>query len=85
MTQLSILRQHFRSGRDLTQLEAIGLYRIFRLAARIKELRDLGWDIKSERKTDTTGKAYVRYSMNPPVTMLPERYLGTSAMSFHFE
>lgn len=53
---------YLSTHKHITQLEAIGLFRIFRLAARIMELRDLGYRIKSERTKDCTGKSYVRYS-----------------------
>lgn len=47
--------------RGLTHLEAVGLYRCARLAARIEELRDDGHKIVSIRKRDLTGKTYVKY------------------------
>ncbi len=50
--------------RGLSPFEAIGLYRIFRLAARIEELRDDGYDINTVIKHDTTGKVYARYFLN---------------------
>ena len=45
----------------LTPYEAIGLYRCFRLAARIEELRDDGFKIVSIKKEDKTGKSYAKY------------------------
>ncbi len=47
--------------RGLTAFEAIGLYRVFRLAARIQELREEGYEINTVIKYDTTGKSYARY------------------------
>jgi len=47
--------------RGLTQMEALGLYRVNRLASRIDELRQDGYDIHSIWRRDTTGKRYVRY------------------------
>lgn len=68
MVQTTQVLTHLRS-RDpitgdtagLTQLEAIGLYRCYRLAARIHDLRDLGIKITSIRKKDRTGKTYAKY------------------------
>jgi hypothetical protein len=37
-TKIAKLRAHFLSGRSLTQLEAIGLYGAYRLAARVHDL-----------------------------------------------
>lgn len=64
MTQLDHLRKHLRSGRSITPLEALGLYGIFRLAARIKELRDQGWIIENDIHYDVHGKAYSNYKID---------------------
>ena len=64
---ISYLNQHDpQSGklRGLSQLEAIGMWRIYRLAARIEELRDDGYNIRTEMKRDATGKAFARYFLN---------------------
>lgn len=45
----------------LTTLEAIGLYRCYRLGARIYDLREAGHKIISIRKVDKTGKVYGKY------------------------
>ncbi len=47
--------------RGLSPLEAIGMFRIYRLASRIRELREDGYDIRTENRRDTTGKTYARY------------------------
>lgn len=50
MTQLNRLKQHFLlhgSVDALTSWQYIGIYR---LSARVLELRQQGWDIKTERK-----------------------------------
>lgn len=64
MTQLDHLRKHLRSGRSITPLEALGLYGVFRLAARIKELREQGWMILSDIRRDMSGKVYSTYSID---------------------
>lgn len=63
MTQLEHLKRHLKSGRSITPLEALGLYGIFRLAARIKELRDKGWDINTDIRNDPNGKIYATYGL----------------------
>lgn len=55
------LKDHLRSGRSITQLEAIGLYSLFRLAADIERLRNRGWPITTEMKRDPGGSPYARY------------------------
>jgi hypothetical protein len=50
--------------RGLSQMEALGLFRIARLASRIEELRDDGHDITTEMRTDPTRRTYARYFLN---------------------
>ena len=47
-TQKEAILRHLQSGRAITPLEALELYGCFRLGARIWELRDEGYEIKSE-------------------------------------
>lgn len=67
-SQKAEILKHLRSidpatgeTRGITPYEAIGLFRCFRLAARIDELRDDGHKITTYIKTDTTGKKYAKY------------------------
>lgn len=64
MAQLDHLRKHLKAGRTISPLEAIGLYGMFRLAARIKELRYKGWDIETEIRKDPNGNSYAVYWLN---------------------
>lgn len=77
-TQLDYIKAHLRSGKTLSALEALGLYRAFRLAARIKELRDQHWDITTTMRLDITGKSYAVYSLELPKSLLPPRYQGSA-------
>lgn len=54
---------HLLSGRSITPLEALGDYGIFRLAARIHELKKKGHKIVTTTKTSPTGKTYAEYSL----------------------
>lgn len=65
-TKISLLKKHLLSGKSLSQLEAIGLYGAYRLAARVKELRDRGWDIITTIKEDPNGDTYAEYSLAKP-------------------
>ncbi|WP_422049710.1 helix-turn-helix domain-containing protein [Shimia sp.] len=60
-SQLDQIKSHLKSGRTISPLEALGLYGVFRLAARIKELRDKGWPITTDNRTDPNGKKYAVY------------------------
>lgn len=49
----------------ITRMEAVGLYRIYNLTARIADLRhDYGLNIVTEIKKDHTGRRYARYYLN---------------------
>ena len=66
MTQTEAIRAHLESGRDLTPLDALDQYGVFRLAARIDELRGEGLDIETviERRGR---KRFARYKLRGPV------------------
>lgn len=79
-TQLDHLRAHLKSGRTISPLEALGLYGMFRLAARVKELRDQKWDIITEMREDPNGKPYAVYRLaEPKNTDLPAFISGRHA------
>jgi hypothetical protein len=54
---------HLLAGKSITQLEAFGVYRIFRLAARIHELKSKGHKIVTTMRIDETGKQYAEYRL----------------------
>ena len=54
---------HLLAGNSLTPLEAIGVFRIFRLAARIHELKKKGHKIVTTMKRDASGKQYAEYAL----------------------
>ena len=59
--RLLISHLHHPSNHGITQMEAVGLYRIYSLTSRISELRREGFKIQSDRRQDPTGRWYVRY------------------------
>lgn len=62
-TQTDMIRKHLESGKALTALVALDRYGIFRLAARIKDLRDEGYLIRCENVKLPNGKRIGRYSL----------------------
>ena len=61
MTQnTKILEMLKRSRRGITAIDALEKAQCFRLAARIKNLRDAGHDIETKRESKN-GKSYARY------------------------
>ena len=59
-SQTHMIAAHLISGRAITPMEALSVYGCFRLAARIKDLRDDGYDILTEWETDGV-KRWGRY------------------------
>lgn len=51
--------------RGISPLEAIGMFRCYRLAARIRDLKDDGINILTETRKDAKGKTYARYFLAP--------------------
>lgn len=61
MTQLDRIYGHLTRG-PITPMQALSRYGVFRLAARIRDLRALGHEIKTETVV-RKGKAFARYSL----------------------
>lgn len=61
MSQNQKILKHLKSGAHITPLEAMGLFGVYRLAARIYELRNQGHHIMTDVRADGTGRTYSRY------------------------
>ena len=57
---------HLKSGRSITQLEAMTEYSLFRLPVIIDTLRSRGMVIWTEMRVAANGTRYGRYSMKSP-------------------
>ena len=66
MSQCADIELFLQSGHELTPLEALEMFRCFRLAARIDELRARGVPIAT-RMVHEGGKAYAAYRLARPV------------------
>lgn len=66
-SQNDALRAHLEAGKSITPLEAFGVYGIFRLAARIRDLRDAGLNIETRMRADVKGKQYAEYALGGPI------------------
>lgn len=62
-TQVYYVLLHLVQRDHITQVEAHELYRVYRLASRINDLKNLGIQIVKTRVKDLTGRLYVRYSL----------------------
>jgi len=64
--QRDIVLQHLMDNPSITSVEAMTVHKIPRLAARIGELRERGWNIRSVRRVDAAGDRYIRYTLGTP-------------------
>ena len=62
MTQTEMIRAHLEAGREITPIDALEQYGCFRLAARIKELRNAGLPIETLTE-QRNGKAWAKYRL----------------------
>lgn len=61
--QTSVVLQHLKKYKSITSIGAIVMYQIFRLAARIYELRAEGWKIKTVMINSPNGRKYAKYRL----------------------
>jgi hypothetical protein len=61
MTQNQQIAKHLKAGKSLTALQALNRFGCFRLASRVRELKDQGMRIDSE-KIKVNGKYITKYS-----------------------
>jgi hypothetical protein len=62
-TQAGRILAHLRAGNRLTALDALESFGCFRLAARIHELRNQGWQIAERMVETSSGKRVAEYSL----------------------
>lgn len=67
MSQCSDILAHLKRG-PITAIEALNSYGCFRLAARIKDLRDQGYDIESRDLDLPSGKTVAEYHLKEKET-----------------
>lgn len=64
MTQADKILMHLQAGKHLTAIEALNRFGCFRLAARIKDLKDDGHAIDSQMVELPNGKKVASYRMS---------------------
>jgi hypothetical protein len=62
MTQTETILAHLQAGGSITPIDALREYGVFRLAARINDLREAGHDVQTLCETDGK-KKWARYSL----------------------
>lgn len=63
MSQTTQILEYLETGNPLTPLEALERFGCFRLAARIDELRRIGYPINTHKQKTDTGKTIASYRM----------------------
>ena len=63
-SQNSQILEWLANGNKLTALEALKEFGCFRLASRIHDLRDAGWDITKEMIILPNGKRVAQYALS---------------------
>lgn len=62
-TQDAAILAHLKRGRSVTALSALHLFNCFRLAARVRALKDRGHRIKTDLIRTPSGKRVALYSL----------------------
>jgi len=62
-SQEDLILYHLEHGNSLTPIDALSLFKTFRLAARIENLRKKGYPIKTIMKETATGKKVAEYKL----------------------
>ena len=63
-TQCELILKDLKKGRKVNPLKALDKYGCFRLSARINDLRDRGYNIKTKMVDNETGtKQFAEYSL----------------------
>lgn len=70
----TLILDHLLDGRSITNVEAQALWRCRALPKRINELAAEGYPIVRERRVDSTGQSYVRYSLDMVLMGAVERH-----------
>lgn len=71
-SQTALIKGWLLNGYSLTTLEALTMFRCFRLAARVADLRDEGMPILTEM-VDINGKRVAKYSIIRDFDLIEKR------------
>lgn len=69
-TQNQQVLAHLKQGKTLTPIEALREYGIFRLAARVYELKKAGWPVVTDR-VKTESNTFAKYSLDMDKSLWP--------------
>ena len=63
MNQTEQILEYLKAGNSLTPIDALNMFGCFRLSARIKDLRDAGYEIDTEYPLVIDRKRYAIYTL----------------------
>lgn len=63
LEQSYIIGKHLKQYKTISPIHAFLDYKVFRLAARIHELRQRGWNIETVMTEGPTGRKYAEYRL----------------------
>jgi hypothetical protein len=67
--QCRTILRHLEKGKTISPLESLMVYGIYRLAARIMEIRDAGHDVITHNRKDERGKKYGEYQLRTRLSL----------------
>jgi helix-turn-helix protein len=62
-SQNDLLLKHLLSGKTITRYEAMLMFRVQNITARMSDLYKAGYDVKTTIRTDPNGQTYAKYSL----------------------
>lgn len=62
-SQCKMIEEHLQKGLSITQLDALRMFGCFRLASRIHDLRDKGYNIIANKIKTNSGKWVCEYTL----------------------
>jgi hypothetical protein len=68
-SQPTAILRHMMEGRTISPLEALGVYKTYRLAAVIHRLREEGFNIETRIKRDPKGRRFAEYFIPSRIPM----------------
>ena len=71
ISQKAYIIAYLKQGYGITPLEALHIFQCNRLAARIRDLRRMGWHITTTMITVPSGKRVARYTLTDPAQAEP--------------
>ena len=66
MSQEQQILSALKKGRRITPLDALSEFNCFRLGGRIYDLKQQGWNIKTDMVQSSSGKRFARYRLGRP-------------------